>query len=83
MDSSLFFVRVFVVDLIHALRKGQFNVVSLGLNGFGVRFLPSSNPEVLAVAIAIVNGQRRESRGFGAVEDGFVIFVFRKDLTDS
>lgn len=56
MDSSLFFVRVLVVDLIHVLGKDQFNVVSLGLNGFGVGLLPSSNPEVLAVAVAIVNG---------------------------
>ena len=47
---------MFVVDLIHVLRKDEFNVVSLGLSGFGVRFLPSSNPEVLAVAIAVVNG---------------------------
>ena len=74
---------MFVVDLIYVLRKDQFNVVSLGLNGFGVRFLPSSNPEVLAVAITIVNGQRRESRGFDAIENGLVIFFLQEDLADS
>ncbi len=72
----------FLFDAVGRIHDGL-DVDGLGLDGFGIRFLLSCNPKVFAAAVAIVDGQRWESRGFNTFEDGFMKFFLPKDLVDA